>query len=116
MGFRTKFANLSRMRSKAFEKRLKYLNEPVADDFNGLHRLEEKHAQSSCRWEDAPEDGVNYNLCSTGTCRGERGSYSNNGSVRFTKCNKHLFLAEGYEKDSCENGVWSSSGHKCVRK
>lgn len=79
-------------------------------------RFEEIDEQSSCEWVDAPENGVNYKLCSTGVCRVHSGSYSKNGTVRFTKCKRHHVLSEGYERDRCENRVWSSSGHECIRK
>lgn len=93
---------------------------------NGLHRhhtysllyfrFEHNHAESSCKWTDPPDDGHNYRLCNSGICNGEKGSYSKNGTLRFTKCRKHFVLAEGFDKDVCKDGVWSSSGHRCIRE
>lgn len=79
-------------------------------------RFEHNHAESSCKWTDPPDDGHNYRLCNSGICDGEKGSYSKNGTLRFTKCRKHFVLAEGFDRDICKDGVWSSSGHKCIRE
>lgn len=79
-------------------------------------RSNNNHLPSSCKWVSAPADGFNYRLCSIGRCRTTVGSFWKNGTVRFTKCNKHFVLARGYDRDVCFNGAWTSTGHHCVRK
>lgn len=92
------------------------LTEPTYTRIICEFRSANNHAESSCKWEDPPENGLNFRPCAVGICLGTRGSYSKNSTRRITRCDPHYVLARGYEHDVCNNGVWSSRGHECVRK
>lgn len=79
-------------------------------------RQKDNHAASSCEWKDPPENAEQFMLCAVGECEVTPGIYSKNGTIRTSRCKPHHTLINGYERDVCNNGEWSSSGHECVRK